>query len=233
MLDKKKDKDQKTSEQEALEKQIDAMMDPKRPDGAPEPAAAAKADPIEPPDLSSPSADGGSRTAPELPDKLRKQLGVDAKPTKPITIKKLDEITERIAETPPVADKPKKKEPEKTSKDEKPAKTEAQDGMPDSDDAEKSGRSDEDISKQSTDLDDVRTDAAVDDIVSYEGDVMLAIADSTAAERNRQAEAAAGTERKKGNFSAFLWFLVFVIAVIALLLLGLLVTGGNVHSIKL
>jgi hypothetical protein len=188
MRNKKKASSQKTAEQEALERRVDAMMDPKKPDETPAaaiPSAAAEK-------AKTPKASKVTKTAPQLSAKLRKQIGVDDAPAKPLSINKLDEPTESAA-TPT-----------------KPADPPPQDGI-----------------TEQTDLDDSRTDEAVDDIVSYEGDVMLAIADSTVAERNRQAGETSEPKRAHGAFSAIIWTLVFLIAVTAVILSVLLVTGGN------
>ncbi len=116
MRDKKKTTSGKTPEQEALEKHVDAMMDPKQPDEAvesvpaptpaaknPEPAITAVAVP----------ADNAPKTAP----KLGKQISVADAPAKPLSIDKLDELTKSITES---------ETPEKSKKSAK--KTKEQDG---------------------------------------------------------------------------------------------------------
>src|SRR5664279_4351135 len=95
MRNKKKDEPKKTPEQQALEQQVDAIMDPKHPDDKQPVAEVVK------------SVETGKnvKTAPELSAKLRKQIAVSDVPTTPISIDKLDELTESIAE-PKVADPP-------------------------------------------------------------------------------------------------------------------------------
>jgi len=198
MRDKKKTKSKKTPEQEALEKHVDAMMDPERADAAdkPEPKIAAVAAPI---------ADGPT-TAPQLSAKLRKQVAItDA--AKPLSIDKLDELTEQITES----DTSRKSKKTDEKPEEPPAQLET--------------APEEDPTEQSTELDDDRTDEAVDDIVAYEGDVMLAVADSTAAERNRQLAA----EKPKGHpvFSMLVWTLIAGVAILIVALCALLFMGDN------
>lgn len=262
MHDKKKGKSKKTPEQEALEKRVDAMMDPKRPDGSLPEDVALKAEDALPPEDSAPaaSADPGpviaenttaAKTAPQLSPKLRKKIAVD-EPAKssgpdPISIDKLDELTKEIVGSKPKAAKLKKTEEQEEQKDgqDEPEQdtTDDANGEPESREAPEETEVDEqevspaepapedDITDQSTELDDVRTDEAVDDIVAYEGDVMLAVADSTAAERNRQAATAGGKKGRHGAFSTIFWLLIFLIVIAAIVLGWLLITGGNVSGL--
>ncbi len=211
MRDKSKGEPKKTSEQEALERSVDAMMDPKLPDV---PEAEVPAEPERAPKTKS------AKTAPQLPDKLRKQIAVSDASAQPISIEKLDDLAESITASKPARKRKKKEEPEQPDKQDEP---EEKDEPDESEPAET-------VEPESTDLDDAQTDEAVDDIVSHEGDVMLAIEDATAAERNRQAEDAAGDSG--GGFSTFVWSVVVIIAVIAIVLFVLLVTGGNIPGLK-
>lgn len=146
------------------------------------------------------------KTAPQLSPKLRKQIAVDD--------------GERQAVSP----KPKESTPQAKAQTE----TES-DAQPTSDQAD-------DPIKQSIDLDDTRTDEAVKDIVSYEGDVMLAVADSTAEARNREAGIDDdGSEDEGGGrrwLSAIMWTLVIFVVIVAVVFFALLVTGGNVTGLK-
>jgi hypothetical protein len=197
MRNKKKDEPEKTPEQEALEQRVDAMMDPNKPDEAP--VATAEPPVAEKPAVKVPGAGKGTKTAPRLSTKLRKQIGAADVPAKPLSIDKLDALTESIAE------------PETPSEPEAPETP--------------------DITEQSMELNDSRTDEAVDDIVSYEGDVMLAIADSTAAERNKQVAPIPDKKGTHHTFATIIWTLVFLIVVIAIVLGWLLVTGGNMPNL--
>lgn len=101
------------------------------------------------------------------------------------------------------------------------------------DDTEKS-RSDDELMRRSVDLDDARTDEAVNDIVSYEGDVMLAVSDATADERTRKAEEATGKSKKSGGWlSAIFWTFVIFIVIVAVALAVLFASGGKVTGLKL
>ncbi|HEX5743997.1 MAG TPA: hypothetical protein VFX84_00920 [Candidatus Saccharimonadales bacterium] len=212
----KKDRDGKPYERTALEEQVDAMLDPKRPD---EPAA-----PEEPaPDDS--SSDGPAKvsavstaaettkTAPALSDDLRKKIGVSDADTKPLSIDRLDEITGKVSDS-DTKDEPKhKKTEEPEAPDDGPAST-------------------GDLDDGATDLDDARTEEAVEDILSHEGDVVLAVEDATRAQHNRQS-AESGAKRKKGGhhiLATIMWTLVAFVAVVALMFLVLLVTGGDVTA---
>jgi cobalamin biosynthesis Mg chelatase CobN len=215
MRDKKKATPEKTPEQEALEKRVDAMMDPKRPD---EPIENELAPPAEDPEptvtaVSPPAADPPTTatTAPQLSPKLRKQIAVTEVPAQPLSIDKLDELTKSITES----DTPKKTK-KSADKSEKPDKQEESDEQ-------------ENITEQSTDLDDAQTDEAVEDIVAYEGDVMLAVADSTAEERNRQAEEPSA---QKGHpvFSVIIWVLVAAVVMLIIALCALLLLGDNLAA---
>lgn len=196
MRDKKKGEDPKNADREALEREVDEMMDPAR-TGAP----AVK------------STGPAAKTAPQLSSELRQKTGAGAAEAKPIKIKKLDEITEKIAVS-----------EEKKEKDEGPEQAEEQDLA--------SEPAQADFEKGSTELDDARIDEAVDDIVAHEGDVMLAVEDATAAERNRQL--AKDDDEDKGHpvLSTLFWTVVFFLAIVAVLIVALYVTGGNVSGIK-
>lgn len=201
MRDKKKAKSEKSPDQEALEKHVDAMMDPKQPD---EPAISAVTAPVS----------EGPTTAPQLSAKLRKQIAVTEAPSKPLSIDKLDELAKSITEP----DKPKKSK--KSKKNNGPPKEPQVPDVPE--------EPAPDIAENSMKLDDVQTDEAVDDIVAYEGDVMLAVADSTAEAHNRQfAEA---EPEHHHLFSDVMWALVALVAVLIVILSALLVMGDSLAN---
>lgn len=170
----KKEKNEKTPEREALERQVDAMMDPKRPDPVPAPSAepglVPPAEPAAAPapiaaDMDNTESLPSAKTAPELSPRLRKKIPVDhdseepdepaLKPASasvsapPLSIDELDKIAGKI-------------EPDKPAEPEDPAPE----------------ASEKDGTELSTDLDDSQTEKAVDDIVAREGDVMLALQDA-------------------------------------------------------
>lgn len=210
MRDKKKSQAKKTSEQEALEKHVDAIMDPKQPDTPaakkPEPAISAAAAPVA----------QSTPTAPQLSPKLRKQVDVAGESGKPLSIDKLDELTEQIT---------------KSAKSKKPKKPEKETGLETAVEPAEPEESPApaDITEESAGLDDPQTDKAVDDIVAYEGDVMLAVADSTAEEHNRQI---AEQTKPKGHPALAVIFWIFIaIAVFIIIALGvLLVMGDNLAN---
>ncbi len=181
MHDKKKATTEKTPEQEALEKHVDAMMDPKQPDED-TPAAA--------------PADDAPKTAPTL--------------SKPLSIDKLDEVVESIAES----ETPKKSKKSKV-KDETPKEPE----VPEEPEAA-------DIAENDTGLDDTETNKAVDDIVAYESDVMLAVADSTAEAHNKEFEQQA-KPKKHPVFSTIVWTFIALAAILIIVLAVLLVMGDS------
>jgi len=207
MRHKKKSETEKTPEQQALEKHVDAMMDPKLPD-APEAVKVSPTAEKSRPEIKAVAVPvaAGPTTAPQLSSKLRKQIADTS--AKPLSIDKLDELTEQITKS----DSPKatKNPPEKAQ--EPPVETEE-------------AAAEEDPTEQSIELDDARTDEAVDAIVAYEGDVMLAVADATAEERNRQS----AEEKPKGHpvFSMLVWTLVAIVAVIIVALGSLLFMGDR------
>ena len=223
MLDKKKSESKKTPEQEALERHVDAMMDPKQPDEVPtgkvpEPAVAnpkitAVAAPV------SPDAQIAT-TAPQLSPKLRKQIAVAGTPAKPLSIDKLDELTKSITE----AETPKKSK--KFAKSKAQEEPETEEPAPEEPALE---AAEDDIAEQSTDLEDTQTDKAVDDIMAYESDVMLAVADSTAEERSRQAEV---TPEHKGHpvVSMIFWSVVALVVILIIALSVLLFMGDSLTS---
>ncbi len=77
-------------------------------------------------------------------------------------------------------------------------------------------------------LDDAETDKAVDDIVAYESDVMLAVADSTAEAHSR--ESSLPEPKKRGLFSTIIWTLVALLAILIVALSVLLVMGDNLAT---
>lgn len=221
MRNKKKSKTEKTPEQEALEKRVDAMMDPKQPD---KPAAEA----MPKPDIAksrpviaavtAPVPDGPT-TAPQLP-KPGKKITITDAASKPLSIDKLDELAESIVGS---------KSSAKSKKADKPAEPKAQDDPgepepPEPSEPDETGPA-EDITEQSTELENPQTDKAVDDIVAYEGDVMLAVADSTAAEHNR--EFAESEPREHHVFSTLFWTLVALVVILIIALTVLLVMGDS------
>lgn len=236
----KKDEPDETPEQEELVRQVDAMMDPKLPDqheDVPKPPdAPQKSEQPEPPEKPEPVKVKTSRsapavkTAPELPS-AGKKIEVSAVPAaaaKPLSIDKLDQLTKSIASEDDTAEKAPN---EHDDDDHGPGVAGGQgDDDPAKKDPETSGAvTGPDLDAQSTDLDDARTDSAVDDIVAHEGDVMLAVADATAAERNRES---AVPERSHG-LSNLVWFLVALLAALAIAISVLVITGGslNLHGL--
>lgn len=236
MRHKNKPQSDKTSEREALEKHVDAMMDPKLPDppadgpnlaaafsSAPTIAssdaqlldiAAITAEPSAPPlPTAEPSTD--TRTAPQLSPKLRKQITVNDTPTKPLSIDKLDELTKQITAE---DDTKKSKKPKKNKAAAEPA-----------DQPETVEADNQELGESSTDLNDKRTDEAVDDIMAYESDVMLAVADSTAEARNQ--ETISDTPHKKHHaLSTFFWGLITFVVLLIIVLGVLLVMGDSLTS---
>jgi hypothetical protein len=210
MRDKKKTESTKTAEQEALEKHVDAMMDPKQ-----HAETSATSMPVPEAKIEVVPVSGSPTTAPQLSPKLRKQIAVSDVSAKPLSIDKLDELTKKIT---------KSKKPAKTESSDKPIevpKALAETG--------EQPAKQQDITERSTDLDDAQTDEAVDDIVAYEGDVMLAVADSTAEEHNRQF---ARVDKPKGHpvFSTLIWTLVALVVMLIIGLCVLLIMGDNLAA---
>jgi hypothetical protein len=226
MRDKKKVVSEKTPEQAELEKHVDAMMDPKRPDEVQEkPAASSAAKPPEPAITAvTIPADDAPTTAPQLSSRLRKQITINDASAKPLSIDKLDELTRSITES----DKPKKSK-KSADKTKAPAKPEVTEEPETSEPAETDETAPEaDITENSMELNDAQTDKAVDDIVAYEGDVMLAVADSTAEAHNRQfAEA---EPEKRHLFSTVMWTLVALVTILIIALSVLLVMGDSLAN---
>ena len=211
MRNKKKSKREKTPEREALEKHVDAMMDPKHPDG-PEPAAAETPEVPAIKAVSPPVDAEAPKTAPALSPKLRKQIAVDHG-DEPLSIDNLDEQIKNITEAKPA------KKPKKAAKPEKSEETEEPEEAPEPEEQAN-------VTDEGLDLDDAETDKAVDDIVAYEGDVVLAVADSTAAERNREVLAS----RPKGHpiLATFFWTLIALVAILIIALGALLAMGDSI-----
>ncbi len=210
MRDKKKTTPGKTPEQEALEKHVDAMMDPKQPDdaekSAPPLAPATKKSEPAITAIATP-ADDAPKTAPQLSPKLSKQISVTDASAKPLSIDKLDELTKTIAES--ETPKKSKKSAKKTEEKDEPEQA-------------------ADIAESDAGLDDAETDKAVDDIVAYESDVMLAVADSTAEAHSK--EASLPEPKKRGVFSTIIWTLVALVAILIVALSVLLVMGDNLAT---
>lgn len=218
MRDKKQKQSAKTPEQEALEKHVDDMMNPGRSEPRDDPAAQpAASDETTISAVTTPVQDEPG-TAPQLSPKLRKQIAVSDASAEPLKIDKLDELTEKIA-----AEKPAKKKPAKKTATAKPPPTEQEQA------AEPAPPEQPDITENGNDLDDAETDKAVDDIVAYEGDVMLAVADSTAAEHNREVQ---DQNAPKGHpvLSTLLWTMVAACVILIIVLVVLLVMGDSVAS---
>jgi hypothetical protein len=228
--DKKKDEPAKTPEQEALERHVDAMMDPRLPDPSdgpgetppkvPEPAPPA----VERLAIRPAKSAKTAKTAPELPTAARKITVSDAS-AEPLSIDKLDQLAESIV----AKDKDKSDEKPAPKPDKKPKPKPEPEPEPGSEDAgpdaaDTATPEEDDLAEP--DIDDARTDEAVDDIVAHEGDVVLAVADATAAERNREAERMTDKKSHKG-LSAFFWFLVALMAALAIVITVLMMTGGN------
>jgi hypothetical protein len=209
MRHKKKSEPEKSSEQAALEKHVDAMMDIKQPDSD-KTSGVSEAETA--PDPAMTTDTNTAPTAPQLSAKLRRQIGIKDESTEPLHIKKLDELTESMADPKP---------PKDTS-----AKTADEASAP----QEKADEPERNIEEQSTDLDDAETDKAVDDIVAYEGDVMLAVADSTAEARNEDVK----ETEPQGHpvLSTVFWaFIIFLVTIIVIL--GALFAFGSSFSQKL
>ena len=203
----KKDKPKKTPEQKELERRVDAMMNPGLPDYSDGTDAPPAAEPEKPAiERLSIKPSKAAKTAPELPTAAKKitvsDANADAENTaaKPLSIDKLDQLTKEIVGN------------DKQNDDKTAAKTDEGEEEP----------------GPSMDLDDVRTDEAVDDIVAHEGDIMLAVADATAAKRSRKAGESAG---KSHGLSNFIWFLVALAAVLAIAISVLMATGGNLPKL--
>lgn len=224
----KKDKDERSGKQKALEEQIDAMLDPKRPAGsaAPDSPAAEVSDKELPKVNAVSTAAEPAGTAPALSDDLRKKIGVSKADTKPLSIDKLDEITGKISDSDKSDDKAKPKEKEKPEADDGP-------NSPAKPAADDKPAPQKDLDEDTAGLDDARTDEAVDDIVSHEGDVMLAVEDATRKEHNPQLAAPKDKHKKNGHhiLATVMWTLVVFISIIAVLLLVLLITGGEVTAV--
>ncbi len=209
----KKDKDEKSDKRKTLEEQVDAMLDPKRADESGKKPTKPKVNAV------STAAEPAS-TAPELSNDLRKKIGIGDADTKPLSIDKLDEITSKISA--PGGDEAQEESKTKV-KPEEPAET--------SGDAEPAPQ--QDLDEGAADLDDARTDEAVDDIVSHEGDVMLAVEDATRKKLNPEL-AAPKAKHKKGEhhiLATIMWTLVAFVTIVAVLFLILLITGGDVTAV--
>jgi hypothetical protein len=230
MRDKKKTEPEKSPEQEALEKRVDAMMDPKKPDIpmaeiTPKPAATKPKPAIQA--VTSPVPDGPT-TAPQLP-KPGKKITITDTPNKPLSIDKLDELAASIVDSKSKKHgklaQPKAAAPKTQDKSQEPEKEEESE-LPEEPETEPAEIAmEDDITEQSAELEDPQTDKAVDDIVAYEGDVILAVADSTAAEHNR--EFADSEPREHHVFSVLIWTLVALVAILAIALTALLVMGDS------
>ncbi|HXE10069.1 MAG TPA: hypothetical protein VN554_01450 [Verrucomicrobiae bacterium] len=205
---RKKSEPEKSPEERALEERVEDMMDPKRPDTAPAVPAAAS-------DATTVSANVDVKTAPQLSAKLRKQIAIkdDAAPALKQTGKRRTAASKSGSKSEAAAPASPPEKPE--------SPVPAEEAAPETDPTD-----------LSTNLDDSRTDEAVEDITRYESDVVLAVADATADSRSRQAEADNPTHPVHHVFSAFVWTLVFLMAVAAIAFFVLLVTGGNVSGLK-
>lgn len=146
------------------------------------------------------------KTAPQLTPELRKKIGVTDADEPEAAPAKPKSAAKKSA---PAA----KKDSAKTAVPDEPA-------------------SDEDLMKRSADLEDDRTDEAVKDIVSYEGDVMLAVADSTAEARNQGVEDSDEEDKGRGFFSIVMWTLIIFIVIVAVVAVAVFATGTNVSGLK-
>jgi cobalamin biosynthesis Mg chelatase CobN len=189
------------------------MMDPKLPD---EPAAAVALTADEPTADDPAGVTPSAPTAPQLSAKLRKQAGIADDPAKPIHIKKLDEL----AETASNSEETDEDRTSETESEEEPEQSEEQ-----STPEEELPEGQDDADDQSTDLDNEQTDKAVDDIVAYEGDVMLAVADSTAEARNE--ELSEPESRGHPVLSTIFWVIIALLAILIVLLLVLMIMGDS------
>ncbi|HVX57704.1 MAG TPA: hypothetical protein VHA37_08295 [Candidatus Saccharimonadales bacterium] len=153
------------------------------------------------------------KTAPPLPTKLRKQITVTGGDDEPQP--KKSEEPKKTEESAP--------EPEP---DDKPETYEVEEAAP-------AAAAPDEFMGQSIDLDDELTDEAVTDIVAHEGDVVLAVADATAAERNQEL-LGTDTQESTGHsaFAKIFWSLIFILAVISIIVFYLLVTGANVPGLQ-
>lgn len=213
MRNKKKGPPDKVSEKEALVRRVDAMMDPKLPDPPPkrllDPEPEDQPAAIAPPE--SPTAPAEHvRTAPQLPPKLRRKVTISDITAGPPPATKPAATTEKILKIPDTMSGP----------------------IPDQTPEPTAETSMTDATESSVDLDDQRTDEAVKDIVSHEGDVMLAIADAATDERGRRAEKEFDKSQSRLTVATFLWFLVALLAILAILLVILMITGGDLSSLK-
>ncbi len=158
MRNKKPEEPEKSAEEKALEERVDAMMDAKRSDEAPETAThvvTGSKPTIITPTIET-TASQAKPSAPVLPRRLLSHLAVDETPTKPLLIDKLDQLTGGVTETEAKAET---EMPPIVLPDELPTDL-------------------------SSDLNDAAIDGAVDDIVAKESDIVLAVEDAQVARRS-------------------------------------------------
>ena len=158
MSEKKNDKEEKLSAEEALNKRVDAMMNPELPDPDPVKPNSGTPPPLDIFKDAPASVAKTTKTAPEVSGNLLQKVDTrdegnsqTAAPPPSVTPKK---------EASPHKPKPKQPAPQHTS------------APPEQD--------------RTTPLDDQETDRAIDDIASHEGDTILALQDAIVRKKGRQ-----------------------------------------------
>lgn len=188
-----KKKDHKLSEaheEETLNKRVDAIMDPDLPD-----LVSSKSTEVQPIDIfkdAPPAVSQATKTAPEVPDKLLKDVDTgsiedQATPTTPLKKPNIKPAPTKPEQTPETV----------------PAEAE----------------STKSVSKiKSTELEDQATDRAVEDIAAKESDTMLALQDALGRKASRVAgELAEDDKRAARRKKITLWVLLIVVVVLFLL----------------
>lgn len=196
-------KDQKTdgpNDQEALNRRVDAIMDPALPDPEPAPAKGSKVPPIDIFKDAPPAVAQAAKTAPEVSGDLLKDVdskaieeqaapAVSTKKPKITSAPKSEKSTKTIKVAPtaePV--------PEEASAPSKPKKN------------------------KTTDLDDKETDRAVDDIAAKEADTLLALQDAIGRKATRVAGDLAEDDKRVARRRNRTIMILLVIAVALFLL---------------
>jgi hypothetical protein len=187
-------------EDEVLEKRVDAMMDPALPNSTPAPDAAPTSKPLTPPPLDifsglpdqpSVKAADEPKTAPAVPAKLLKPLEAET-PESPAGSPAPKKPEAAIVPDQPEAVPPAAGEPAAAPAPEQTAAKPGV-GLPQS-------------SEQPViNLDDEKTDAAVDDIVAHESDQVLAAEDALAAGASRQKTAKQPGKLRRFFGSKWIW----------------------------
>lgn len=199
MRNKKSQEPQKSSEQEALERKVDLMMDSK-----PEKIGKTQLTP----------AGVGNVTAPELPSKaMNKATNVSegdskskpltsAVPTAPLVIDKLDDMTAEVEAEPAESE-----EPVTSSTDEASAK-----------ELQNKADIDNDSDLGSTNLEDRTIDEAVDDIAANESDTVLALQDAQSGRNTKSAvPKQSGFKKKLTKLFKNKWTWIVIVAITLLI----------------